>query len=239
MNSLNKLFFIIFCAFCCHLQAVETRPCYIQDHVKHQKNKELLAAIIKEELYNLNLNSYEKSRYLSNRIRQIAQKCIDRGLSIEAYQVPEIDFEKAASFKSFVLWEGAEQTIDSVPLTFFIYIWPSEKNILQYHGLHYRSHKSNIHSHPISCALSVLSGSLTQRRFCCVNPQSRTVQILQTDIFNVGEGDVDDLKEPFIHQLYNSSDEPMSISLHAYGLSSEEEVRDCFEETFSECSFFQ
>lgn len=238
MNPLNKVLYLLIFVFCFsfNLQSVEINSCYVKDSGKHQRNKEMLASIIQEELSNLNLTSDEKSRYLSNRIHQIAQKLICRGFHREAYQVPQINQYQAASFNCFALWEGASQTVDAVPLTFFVYIWPSEKSSQFYHGRH-DSHKSNIHSHPISCALSVLYGSLTQRRFCCIDPQSKVVRMLRTDIFKMGQGDIDDLKQPFIHQLCNKGNEPMALSLHAYGLASEEQVMNCFEETFAESSF--
>ncbi len=239
MNPLNKILYLTIFAFCFNLtlQSLEINPCYVKDGEKHQRNKEILASIIQEELSTLNVTSDEKSRYLSNRIDQIARKLICRGFHKEAYQVPQINHQQAASFNCFALWEGASQTVDRIPLTFFIYIWPSEKSSQHYHGGSYHSYQSNIHSHPISCALSVLCGSLTQRCFSRTDPQNKVVKMVRTDIFNEGEGDIDDLKQPFVHQLCNKDHEPMTLSLHAYGLASAEQVMNCFRETFAECSF--
>lgn len=239
MKTICFLFVLLIQSFSL-LFGLEIKDCYIKDKAHHESNQKILKVILDQELSLSNGAVIDQASYLSGRITEIAMAMIKKGFSSEAYGIPEIDQNSIVSFNCFVLWEGDKN--DSIPLTFFIYIWPSEKFALQYHpsDLVNSRYASIIHSHPIPCAFAVLEGTLIQNNYERLTPHStdRNIRFINEEIFRIGEGDVDDLKEPFIHKLYNrDSSSKVCISLHAYGLSSEEKVMKCFQETYSNCSY--
>lgn len=160
----------------------------------------------------------------------IANTLLEKGFQIDAYDVPEGVQDSILSFYSFPLWEG-----NSIPLTFFVYVWPSEQLALQYNASQNR-YGSVIHSHPIPCAFTVLHGILTQNSYELAS--EKAVRFICEERFQVGTGDIDDLQKIFIHKLYNR-DSKYCLSLHAYGLSSAEKVRECFDETRAACTYEQ
>src|SRR5947209_19821499 len=171
------------------LSGLEVRPCYVKDKVAHENNQKLLKLIVEEEL--------AAGNELSSRIKHIANELLKRGFVGDAYAVPPIDQNRLVSFYSFVLWEGG-----TVPVTFFVYVWPSKAYALRYNPSHPENcrYGSNIHSHPIPCAFAVLKGSLTQNNYEAV--YSKSARYVSSETFQKGEGDVDDIKNPFIHKLF-------------------------------------
>lgn len=243
MNNLFLLL-LLFAQFSSVLFAVDVKPCFVIDPVKHESNQILLNTVLEEELaYCASKKTpKEKAAYLSARISQIADIMLQNGFSTEAYGVPELDQNSIVSFNCFALWEGDKNSKEKIPLTFFIYIWPSEELALKYNSENpqNRRYGSNIHSHPIPCSFAVLQGTLFQNNYELVSSRFREskVRFINQEIFQEGEGDVDDLKKPFIHKLYSKgSGTKPSLSLHSYGLSSEEKVMECFDKNFFKHSY--
>ena len=226
------------------LLGLDVKYCYIRDIVKHEHNQKILKSILDKELVTLDSNKTfdDQANYLSARITKIANTLLIQGFSADAYAIPNFDQNSIISFYSFVLWEGEKNTSGSIPLTFFVYIWPSEELALKHNSSNPLNclYSSIIHSHPIPCSFAVLQGSLVQKNYERIvsDPMVKIVRLINEDIFQKGEGDIDDLTKPFIHQLYSKNpDSKMCLSLHAYGLASEEKVMKCFRETLSDCTY--
>jgi hypothetical protein len=224
------------------LNALEIKHCYIKDSAKHESNQKLLKQILDEQLSVWShMSSSAQAYHLSFRISQIAEKMLKYGFAVDAYEVPEIDQNSAVSFNHFTLWEG-ENNPGAIPLTFFVYVWPSEEFALKYNPCTTQNcfYASNIHTHPISCAFAVLEGTIIQNNYQPIGaPGEHLVRLVCRDMFQRCEGEVDDAKNPpFIHQLFSKNTPRMSLSLHAYGLSSGKKVMDCFKKTRSECSYY-
>jgi len=221
---------------------LDVKFCAISDLAKHEANQKLLNSIIKQELAALGpkKTAAEQANYLSHRITQIANALLKDGFATDAYKNPQLEVNSVVSFDCFPLWEGENN--QSIPLTFFVYVWPSEEFALQSNSSNPGNiyYGSIIHSHPIPCALAVLDGTLIQRNYELVASDSidRVVRLTDEDVFQKCEGAVDDLSEPFIHQIYakDSGSKP-TLSLHVYGLPSQEKVMASFKETSSSHSY--
>lgn len=222
------------------IYSLDVKYCYIKDRVKHESNQKLLKTVLEQELTR-HVSSWppvDQANYLSAKITNIAQEIVKKGFSADAYEVPEFDQSSVVSFNCFALWEGQNNATGSIPLTFFVYVWPSEEFALKYNPSDpsNRRYSSIIHSHPIPCAFAVLQGAITQNNYEQVS--AKGIRFIDQEIFHEGEGDADDLKRPFIHKLYNRGDHSnVCLSLHAYGLPSSEKVMTCFRETFSRCTY--
>ncbi len=226
------------------LLGLEMKYCSIRDTVKHEANQKLLEAVLEKELANLDssMTLADQANYLSTRITKIASTLLKQGFLADAYEIPKSDRNSILSFNCFALWEGERNTKGPIPLTFFVYIWPSEKVALKHNSsnplnCHYAS---TIHSHPIPCSFAVLQGALIQKNYECIGSDqvAKSVRLIEEEIFRKGEGHVDNLTKPCIHQLYNKElGSKICLSLHAYGLSSEEKVMTCFTETLSDCTY--
>ncbi|MBS0629259.1 MAG: hypothetical protein JSS30_03435 [Verrucomicrobia bacterium] len=199
--------------------AYELRECYIQDPIKHEENRQLLQEIIEEEL---DTSPEDPATYLSERINEIGVQLVQNGFHPDAYAVPEIDEYSVVSFDTFTLWEGKKH---SIPLTFFLYIWPTEQFALRYHPESPENwfYASCIHSHPIPCAFTVLKGALTQSNYEAIDKKAKTARMIDKRTLIVGEGEVDDTKGMFIHRMINQGNVPC-LSLHAYGELTAKEV---------------
>lgn len=210
---------------------VELKQCFIADLSKHETNQRILKAVLEEEIDLLHANrSVDKAHDLAQRISQIAQALSAKGFSSDAYQVPALDQNSIVSFNCFVLWEGEQNTGESIPLTFFVYLWPSEELAQRYYSESWNNYyTTNIHSHPIPCALATLEGTLIQKNYELVDPVKRTVRLVNEESFKKYEASVDDLNAPFIHQVYSKgSGNALAVSLHAYGLPTEKQVMEAF-----------
>lgn len=217
----------------------EIKYCYIENISKHESNQRILQEILERELADIELNnSIDKSKHIISKISSIATSLLQKGFDVAAYQVPEMGDHSIVGFNCFSLWEG-KQVCPSINLTFFVYVWPSEEFALQYHSSHPNNclYGTTIHRHPISCAFSVLQGELVQNSYEKIEPCSCVIRKLNEKVFQIGEGEIDDLTKPFIHRLYNKASTPMSFSLHAYGLPSSEEVFSCFEKNAFDCNY--
>lgn len=225
----SKVLFL--CLISLSLFGAEVKYCAIVDASKHASNQALLKGIVAEELANKALE--DRARYLMSRIASIAEKLMKRGFAVDAYGIPRMNKNSIAAFDCFALWEGEQNA--SIPLTFFVYVWPSEEFALQYNA---NSHfyRTNIHSHPIACAFVVLEGALIERNYELVS--GRKVRMINEEKFERYKGSIDDLGAPFIHQLYSQGGGSIpALSLHAYGLASEAKVMGSFRETRSSHSY--
>lgn len=219
------LIILFFCQ--CATSCAGVSYCYVVDDAKHEYNRKLLHAIVEQELSALGpkKTAVDKAKYLSARISRIADKLLKKGFAADAYGIPPLEKNEAISFNYFGLWEGEAK---SIPITFLVYVWPSEELALKYNAED-AYYASDIHSHPISCAFAVLDGVLHQKSYELV--EKRTVRLANEEVFKKCEGSVDDLNKPFIHQMYSKgTGAKPSLSLHAYGLSTVEKVMQSFEE---------
>lgn len=208
------------------LFGLDVKYCVLTDASKHEANQKLLQSLLDRELSLLD-SSMPAADHLLTNISQIAEKLLKDGFDIDVYGVPEIDEDSIASYHAFALWEGEEQ---AVPLTFFVYVWPSEEYVLGIHPSHTSRfpYGTKIHSHPISCGFAVLEGTLIQHNFERIHP-TRSLRWTGEETFRKIEGAIDLLGVPFIHQVYaKGMGSKPAISLHAYGLQSAEKVRQCF-----------
>jgi hypothetical protein len=216
---------------------VEVKSCYIKDAIKHEANQKLLHSIIDRKLESVaGKTSEEHAKHLSIAITEIAQSLLNEGFLADAYAVPETDQNSLTAFNCFEIWAGDKNFSSLIPLTFFIYVWPAEEQTSCPNSLN----SSIIHSHPIPCAFAVLHGSILQKNYevVCSDAMDKKIKFANEKIFNVGEGEIDDLKNQFIHKLYNpGTNSAVSLSLHAYGLPSAEKVMACFRDTESTCSY--
>jgi len=234
-------FLLVFLAFAVQIFGLDVKRCSISDEIKHAGNQKILSAVLTEELKPVQKRTaQEQAEYLTSRISEIAEKILKKGFAIDAYSNPKADVDSILAFDCFSLWEG--ESHDAIPLTFLVYVWPSEEYALQYNASHPRNryYSSNIHSHPISCALAVLEGTMVQKNFelMAVHSVDRIVRQIGEETFQKGDGTVDDLSEPFIHQLYaKGNGAKPAISLHVYGLPSEEKVMASFQETSKSHSY--
>lgn len=214
-------------------QQIYVKRSFISDFSKHEANQQILGAILEEEIDLLNAKrSVDKAHDLAKRISQIAEALSAKGFSIDAYQIPDIDQNSIVSFNHFVLWEGGQNRNESIPLTFFVYVWPSKELAQKYYKDSWNSYYgTEIHSHPIACAFALLEGTLIERSYELIDPAKRKVQLIHEERFEKFEGSIDDLNQSFIHQVYSKANgKAFAVSLHAYGLPTEKQVVEAFEE---------
>jgi hypothetical protein len=213
----------------------ELKYCYIQDFDKHFRNKALLKDILDGEkiLQDAAKTPDEKAYHLAGDISRIARAFTNGNFLAEAYAVPNHETPSTSgelSFNCFALWEGEKDSKLPVPLTFFVYIWPSKEQALAYASQKSSMHYGTIiHSHPILCAFTVVHGVLLQKNFKLVEPGKKQVQYVSSEECKEFVAYFDDLNPRAIHQLYAIS-QPC-ISLHAYGLGTSEKVMHCFNTT--------
>lgn len=234
------LFLLFFFQFPLLLRAADFQYCSIKDASKHAANQKLLSTILEEELssFDSQLTSHQKAAYLTSKISQIAEKLFKSGFLADAYKVPSVHQETYISFNHFTLWEGGKSSQEAIPVTFLVYVWPSQEYVLKFDKSNSNNcyYSSKIHSHPITCAFAVLQGTLFQKNFVRATfyPIDRIVRFINEEKFKTFEGAIDDLKSPFIHQMYSKgTGSKPTLSLHAYGLATEDEVMRIFDETDS------
>ncbi|MBS3904036.1 MAG: hypothetical protein KGZ39_01765 [Simkania sp.] len=220
------------------LFAFDLRYCLVVDASKHEANQKILKDILEQELASFNTEKTvaDKADYLLGRVAQIAHALLRNGFSSDAYGLPDIDESSIAAYQRFALWEGAQNGVESIPLTFFAYVWPSSEFALQYNPTDPCNcrYLTLIHSHPISCSFSVLQGTLIQKNYELVDRVDRMVRLISEESFQELGGSIDRLTGPiFIHQLHGAGGFAPAVSLHAYGLATAEEVVRCFCETRS------
>src|SRR5262245_3203032 len=120
------------------LLVIDVKYCYIKDTMKHEVNRKLLRAILDKELANLDSNTIfvDKASYISSRITNIANSFLKNWFLPSAYDIPNFDQNSIISYNCFLLWEGEKNHKKSIPLTFFVYIWPSEELALKHNSTH-------------------------------------------------------------------------------------------------------
>lgn len=236
---MNKFFIylLLFIPISSSLCGLEVKYCKVTNPTKHEFNRRLLSTVLEQELASLNPQKTpaDQADYLRSRISQISDKLLKHGFLPEAYGTPSLDQNSIISFYSISLWEGEKNSKASIPISFFVYIWPSKELALKYNASDPRNRRygSNIHSHPVSCAFAVLQGTLIQNNYELVSSrQEGMVRLTGKEIFHRCEGSIDDLNSPFIHQLYGKdSGSTPCLSLHAYGISSEKKMMACYNKT--------
>lgn len=220
--------------------ADEVVRCSVKDTGKHGYNIRILKGIIEEELSAVpNYSSQQKADYLLAKTTAIARKLLQKGFCPEAYGMPEFNEMYPVSFTYFPVWEGERQQI---PVTFLIYAWPAQRVALRYnpHSAWNCLYATPIHSHPIPCSLAVIQGSVVQTTFRTIEVGSTRVRPVVSRTLLVGEGEADDLKETFIHQIYsNDTYLDVSLTLHAYQLPTAAQVMNCFRVNSDSCTYFQ
>lgn len=215
----------------------ELKHCYIKDQNKHANNQKLLKTIIDEELatHGQSMQASEKANFLAIRISLIAKELIKKGFSAEAYAIPYLNSGSIVTFDCFTLWEGEK---DAIPLSFYMYIWPPVELALRYQDKNApHCYASIIHSHPIPCAFSVLQGTLIQKKYEVVDRSRKHVRCVSLELFDLGKGEYDDLKQLSIHKLYTKG--TVCLSLHAYGVKSSEDISKCFGETLASHIYYE
>lgn len=176
-----------------------------------------------------------KAQYLNERIDLIAKEAVRIGFALDVYQPNRNQQTAALHFSAKKVWEGKEKNI---PLTFFVYAWPAESLALKIGG-NDRNYCSSVHSHPISCALTVLRGSMVQENFIPVQGYPYNVAFkTDEEVLLEGSKVIDAQKESMIHRLVcRDQTFPYSLTLHAYGLGSQEEVWNVFRNTRIKCDY--
>ncbi len=185
----------------------------------------ILARIIKGRLssYPTEATPEEKAALLSREIGQIAHEAKQNGMDLQSY-IKQPPAGHAPSLCSEMVWEGRTE---GIPLTFFIYTWPAER-VARAIAPHSTLYRSNVHKHSTSCAFTILQGSLVQENFSDVSGYTCNIARFEsTDHLVEGDVEIDDLSSPspFVHRLLcRDKQKEMSISLHAYGHPSEDQV---------------
>ncbi|MCB1181690.1 MAG: hypothetical protein KDK55_06715 [Chlamydiia bacterium] len=176
----------------------------------HKKNQKLFAEIIQ---------AYSNEEYFTH-ISQIGEQALNKKkIDLSSYQYERYPKTKELCFVAVPLWEGKNQA----DVTYFLYIWPSKKEALKYNQNDY--YATNVHSHPIPCALTVLQGAITEIIFA--QTEEGCIKKKDEKILHEGEMAIDLKKSPFIHQIVNEGDR-RAITLHAYGKKTVKEVRENF-----------
>ena len=195
----------------------------------HQKNQEIFAEVIEDYLQR---NEGTDEIYLQ--IGQIGKEILRRGFNLSAYTYREHSETHELCFTAVPIWEGG----DRVPITFFLYIWPSKDEAAKRPILG-GYWASNIHSHPIECAFTVVQRQITQYQFQqASNRSDKIVQKIDRQVFTKGEQEVDLNGSPFIHQMaFEGEGKQPAITLHAYGCTTAKGVRKIFADTGEECAY--
>jgi hypothetical protein len=208
----------------------------------HQKNQQLCAKILERVCQNFPSSYTPKQRahYLSAHLDDLAFMLLNQGIDLNAYSYQTYGNTPYLQFSMMTLWEG-KQTQPEIPLTLFIYVWPPEKLAQEVaknqncreNDPRKNFYASNIHGHPLSCALTVLKGTICQENYQAVKGWPFNVaQKIDEEILKSGSLAVDDNSTPFIHRLLcrDESQEP-AYTLHGYGASSTQEVHHIFKTT--------
>lgn len=197
----NLLLFSIFCQIgdCCPIQ---------------ERNQQIFCEVIKNRFQNQkDIPSFFKE------IDLIGQEALQKGFDLSCYQYHVDPCTNAPYYTSFPIWEGKT----NCDLVFLIFVWPSEQEALKHCEASY--YKTNIHSHPMPCAFTVMFGEITERCYERANLVDKSIIFCGKNIFNFGEKSIDLNQESFIHQLlFEGNKNNFAITLHAYGCCSLEDL---------------
>lgn len=185
----------------------------------HNNNQKIFAAVINYHLKEQN----DISTFFYD-IDLIGKEALGKGLDLSCYTYSKNFKTQALSYDDFLLWEGKE-------IIFLLYVWPSQEEANKACAKD-TSYKTNIHSHPIPCAFTVLQGEITEERYQRLNFCNKLIQFCGKQIFYPQEKSVDGNPGLFIHQLfYEGKGSAPAITLHAYGCSSFERFAQILKET--------
>lgn len=197
----------------------------------------VLSEVIVEHLATMPKDStpQQKAFLLTHQIDRIAQEALKRGMDISSYESSLINRQGATRFIACPVWEGGTE---GIPLTFFIYAWPNEQKSLRSDPLN-KKYASCVHSHGLTCALTVLKGTLIQENYEKVAGYDFNVaKKLDETLMHPGDKEVDDLTSPFVHRIVNRDpSEEDSYSMHVYGEGSAEDVWRRHDETHRQCVY--
>lgn len=195
----------------------------------HEMNKCIFAKAVESQLDLLQPKTPQQAACeLSLHLPDIAKKALEDGFNPHIYFYKKSARTQELIYHAEEMWEGGKDRGQnpSIPLTFFVFIWPPE-DLAKQTNAQSCFYASSIHSHPISCALMVLSGSITQEMY-----QDCPLRKIGEEVLKVGDFRFDDNNDPFIHRLVcRSSGTSPAITLHAYGAATTKEVDKIFEET--------
>lgn len=206
------------------------------DHIQNQR---IFASIIDQELKKLpqSFSPNKRAFELSQRIHFFGEQALSQGFNLSAYTYSRYSSPPFLVFAAIPIWEGGKQKI---PLTFFVYIWPTESLALetQKNAPHPNDYyASDIHRHPISCAFTVLKGQIDQESYTQLRHVSNPlVKQSSCETLRAGQCEIDSGKDESIHRLICRGNEP-AITLHAYGAPSAPEVFRSFERVRSTHSY--
>lgn len=187
----------------------------------HERNNEIICQVIEKYVE-------QAPEAVLNSVGMLGRDLLEHGFDLSIYS------PNGLRFATIPLWEGGAQC----PLTVILYIWPSKKEVLT-HNACQAYFASNIHSHPIDCALTVLQGEVTEHYFQRVEGfQERVVKETGKKTFFKHDQEVDFHPSTFIHQVVCESEtEPLAITLHIYGRGSANEVFQEFRRCHSETTY--
>lgn len=194
----------------------------------HQANQKIWQHVMQKQIEQMEgIKPEEKARLLRQHLVELAQEAIKNGFDLSIYR--ERKEGPYFVYHTQSVWEGQNQHI---PLTILLYIWPAERRTRQFNN-HY--HASEIHDHPIPCALTVLQGTLNQESFILVPGRNRVVRKVGEEELKPGQMILDEGDQSFIHRLVcRDAKAPFAISVHAYGAASFKEVGEIFQNTYTQ-----
>lgn len=205
----------------------------------HEKNQSLCSQIVDQFLLSLPISysSEQRAYALNMNIHVIAGQLLNQGIDLSAYTYTKVPDSPYLAFARIPLWEGINVK-QNIPVTLFIYVWPPEhiakqaaaNHLLSFEDPLFYHYATNIHGHPLPCALTLLRGTLYQENYQAVAGWPFQVARKKDDeIFQVGTSAFDDNTTPFIHRVVcrDKGQEP-AISLHAYGASTAQNVLSTF-----------
>jgi hypothetical protein len=221
----------------------------ICDSFTHHKNQQLCARIVQRKLqtYPTSFTPEESAHDLSLHLDHLAQDLLKHGLDLKAYSYGKCPGTPYLQFTMIPLCEGKTDVKPEIPLTLFIYVWPSE-NLAKRIAMSYRDREydprenyyaSHIHGHPLTCSLTVLKGTLCQENYRVIQGWPFNIaKKNDEETLQQGMTAFDDNTSPFIHRLVNRNEncEP-TFTLHGYGASTAKDVLNIFQATFNRYAY--
>lgn len=186
----------------------------------HERNQQIFSEVIENYL-----KTHPQTHDLFSNIDLIGKEALQKGLDLSCYTYLTHPQTGALGYTAVPLWEGNSKT----NVIFLLYIWPPETEALKRspNTTHY---KTIIHSHPIPCAYTVLSGSITEYCYTLQNASDKSISCCGKHHFQLGEKSVDLNETQFIHQLvFENEGVAPAITFHVYGCGTLTSLRQIFE----------
>lgn len=241
MFKIHMVLFICLAMGVCALDLVAQEDhlgrCHVSNLKIHQQNQRLTAQLIEKNLQALpkSLTAEERAYELNHSISSLAQQALQEGLDLSIYQCRMLQ-DGQLSFGMIPLWEGGRQAKPSIPLTFFIYVWPPEW-LARSKVSTCTDYATSVHSHPISCSLAVLKGTIDQEEYVPIK-NSRLAQRIKVETLQPLAAVIDDREESFLHRLVcRDKSRACAVSLHGYGAPTDEAVQRIFYQTYLQCVY--